>query len=378
MNNKKILFLDTSVSFGGSTIGLHNIVKHIDTNRFSYIIGCFNTNDQYQFLRKAHQHVYLLSDWCLRILSKFNLHLARLYQVIYIFLLITRKKIAVLHSNNGIYYPGILAARLMGIPVICHLRSLPANYFTKQPGLSYLNRFFGKFADKLVAISGSVRLEYIKLGFNHEKIAVIETGIDMDDILKQSREGDVRKIYNIDGKSKILGAIGRLSWEKGIEYLVNALPVILQKVPNLVCIIVGDGPLVSKVKERITALGLSRHVIFTGLLTNPYYVLRALDVLIVPSLKEGRGRVVMESMLLGVPVIASKVGGVCELIKENVDGMFIKPADPNDIAEKVTTLLNNDELRLSLIKNALSKATKQFDAKVEAVRLMNVYEQLRS
>ena len=372
---KTILFIDSSISFGGSAVCLLNILKGLDKEKYDYEIICLSKGTHYDFYRKFQSNVVLLSPSLPASFKKNKILFSRFYHFIKLFFIFRRRKNCIVHLNNGIYYPAILAAKASFIPCVCHLRSLPVNYFTQKIGLSFLSRFVGRLVNCFIAVSIAVKNEYLRFGFKDGKILVIGTGLPIEEIKQKAISRDFLKEYPFLFGKFIIGTIGRLSWEKGTNFLVEALPLILKENCNIACFIIGSGPMEREIYNKAQSLNLLEHIHFLGLIEDPYYILSHFDIFILPSLKEGLGLSLMEAMTLGVPVVASRVGGIVELIDHKVNGLLIEPSNPIEIAESVLSLLRDKEFRNKLAKNAESKATLEFPVSFEVKKIDNLYHQ---
>jgi glycosyltransferase involved in cell wall biosynthesis len=182
------------------------------------------------------------------------------------------------------------------------------------------------------------------------KIVVIPNGIDLQKWQDLPTRGTFRKKFNIKS-SFLLTCIGRLVKAKGFQFLILAIPYILKEVKDITVVIAGpDGGYASTLIHLIRKMHLEDKVLFTGELSD--YDLKALyvdsDIVIIPSLYEPFGIVALEAMACGKPVIASKVGGLAEIIKHGVNGYLVEPANSRALAEAILTLLKNPSLSESI------------------------------
>ncbi|MFC1515070.1 glycosyltransferase [Candidatus Omnitrophota bacterium] len=370
-----ILYIEGSGDFGGATVGLINMLKFIDRSKYKPFVVCLYSGRHVDVLRKAFVDVVVLKSNFIvskrpgRVLSFLNTLLARFSHVMQLLFLIRRLKIKLVHCNNGVYTPGVLAVKLSGIPYIAHLRSLPGR-------LRLLTKFSGRFADRIVAISRAVRDCYLKQGCRFQNIIVINDGIDINYVNKSAmnKNNGFRKKFNVTSGEYIIGTVSRLSKEKGIGFLVDALPLIAKSVRDFKCFIVGDGPLLEDLKKKVNSLGFTEKVIFTGKLDNPFYVLSNFDVFVLPSIKEGLSLSIMEAMTLGVPVVATKVGGIKEIIDDGVDGLLVDEADPESLSRAVLLLIKDSNLREKIRKNSLEKSMNRFSMCKSVKKIQRIYE----
>jgi glycosyltransferase involved in cell wall biosynthesis len=369
----KILFIDGSISLGGSTTGLLNIIGNFDRKRYKFSVALLYDGEHYQILNNKIDNLILLYPAFFKKMKVLKVIFLRIYHFFKLYILVKRMDIDLMHFNNFVYYPGILAAKLRGIPCVCHLRSLPVDYHTHKPKVTFLVKFFGRFIDSFIAISEAIKKEYVRYGFKNEKISVVGIGVPIEEIIQKSSYKNLRDEFFIGQDKMIIGFIGRFSWEKGVLFFIESLPGILRNLKNIQCIIIGSGPLRSDVKKSIESLSLNEKVILIDWEQNPYYILAGLDVLVVPSLREGRSRIITEALALGVPTVASRVGGIVELITDRFNGLLVDPSNASQIAESVTNILTNKNLRNKIRKNSINKAKNELSIITEVAAIEKIY-----
>jgi len=188
-----------------------------------------------------------------------------------------------------------------------------------------------------------------------DKVVVIPNGIALSDFdLPYSKKQSRRKLALPDGENIIL-FVGALSPYKGPGILLSALPEILTSVPNAILILVGDGPLKETLERETKKLGLDGRVLFPGFVESTYQ--KALfyysaDVFVLPSTttQESFGIVNLEAMACGLPIVASRIGGIPSVVKDGECGLLVPAKDPPALAEAVIRLLQNEGLRSRMIR----------------------------
>jgi glycosyltransferase involved in cell wall biosynthesis len=173
-------------------------------------------------------------------------------------------------------------------------------------------------------------------------------------------------LENAKGKT-IVGSIGRLTKQKGYEYLLEAMPLVIAQIPDIYLVIIGDGELRNELQARVNRLGISEHVLFTGQRDDAISLLRHMKIFILPSIYEGLPTVILESMACGVPVLATDIPGTDELIQDGENGWLVPPRRPEAIANMLIKLLQNQNLR--------SKSASRAYKTVENFRIESVAEQ---
>lgn len=194
------------------------------------------------------------------------------------------------------------------------------------------------------------------------KIDILEPGIDIKHIVEVENKDKInlKKELSMDDHKINIIYMGQLYPPKGVHYLLDAISLIVQEYPNIMLYIVGDH-IIEEYKTYTDELvhitkqnKLERNIFFTGWRSDALEILSLMDILVHPSLSEGFGRVVLEGMALGKPVIASKVGGLREMIKDGKNGLLVEPGNSQMIAEKLRLLLKDKGL-----KNNLGKAARE-------------------
>ena len=214
-------------------------------------------------------------------------------------------------------------------------------------------------ADRVLAVSNALKHEIIATGVVGiaDKTRIFWNSVDID---KFTPDGDdsFKKEYKLADKPIVL-FVGNLIKRKNVESLLEA-----KKIANsdYYLVIVGDGPLFKKLRKKADEDNI-RDVIFTGARNDVEKIIPGCDVLILPSFSESFGLVLIEALACGKPVIGSNVGGITEIITDDV-GLFVNPNKVSSIAKSIDTIINDDGLRLALSMNARSRAKEFSEVKI--------------
>jgi len=203
-------------------------------------------------------------------------------------------------------------------------------------------------------------------GFAKESIYIVSNFIDFarfDHTLYD--KGKARDTLGIAENKTVVGFVGRLDSCKGVDLLINAAAILCKKDQRYHFVIVGEG----------AQLGLKEKVIFTGLCRNPAEVIKALDIAVVPSRREAFGIAAIEFMRMKIPVIASPVGGLAEVVQHNKTGILLDSLNAENIADAVNTLMQDNSLRESLIENA-EVFSRKFNGAEQLKQITSIYEKL--
>ncbi len=281
--------------------------------------------------------------------------------------------IQLMHAQTRV--TAVLAAiisRLKGVPYMttCH------GFF--RPKLFRL--MFPCWGKKVIAISGPFK-EHLELGFNvpNYRIALIPNGIDSARFatLDDKQRGIIREEKHITG-NPVIGIIARLSSVKGIDVLIAAMPVILKQFPNACLWIVGQGDQETYLKECVIKRDLSSNVKFLPAVNQTAALLPLLDVFVMPSLSEGLGLSVMEAQASGVVVVASRVGGLVDLIEDGVTGSLVPPSDHQALADKIITVIKNPKQAKAMAEAARKRINSLFSADRMVMETRLCYEECSS
>lgn len=242
---------------------------------------------------------------------------------------------------------GRLAARWAGVPRVVHTPHghVFHSYFSfwKEKVFLLSERFAARWTLRLVALTKQCRNEHLTLRVGRkEQWTVIPSGVEEKTIEDFSAcRNEILESFKIPSGRKIIGYIGRLAPVKGCSHLIRALlPVYWAKIA-FHCLIVGDGEEREELERFSASIGLKGRVTFAGYQEDVSRFLSVFDILVVPSLNEGMGRVLVEAGFLAKPVVASNVGGIPDLIENEKTGILVPPHLSDSIAGAVIYLLEN-------------------------------------
>jgi glycogen(starch) synthase len=234
-------------------------------------------------------------------------------------------------------------------------------------------------ADKIIVTSGSMKAE-IQGHFHlpQEKIEIIPNGIDPKKYNASIDRSAVRGRYGVNPHEKLVLCVGRLVPQKGMEYLIRAAPRIAGRYPEAKFIIVGEGWLRGHLEYIARSTGHQWKITFTGWIPDHELValLNSADVLVVPSIYEPFGIVALEGMAAGVPVVASDVGGLAEIIEHERTGILAYSRNPESIAWAVGRVLSDPDHSKWLVQNAREMVQKAYSWEAIAMRTAEVYKRV--
>lgn len=196
----------------------------------------------------------------------------------------------------------------------------------------------------LIAVSKAIVAKIEDEGREGAPVSLIYNGVDLERYDHQEPCCTLREEYGMEGDAAIVGVVGRLELEKGHPTLLEAWPQVLERVPNAYLLIVGEGSRLDALHQIAQEQGIERHVIFTGRRDDIPAVTAAFDVAVLPSYREAQGLTILEAMAMSRPVVASRVGGIPEMIDDGRNGLLVPPHDPPALANAIVRLLTNHPL----------------------------------
>ena len=199
-------------------------------------------------------------------------------------------------------------------------------------------------AHTLIAVSEQTRQQAIEEGIWESRITVIPNAVKPLDISAVNRAA-IRKDLGLNDDNIFLLSIGRLTYQKGHEFLIQAMSKVASQFPNAKAGICGDGPLRPQLEAQIAEAGLSSHVRLLGAWEDISPLLASAEIFILPSRWEGLSRALMEAMAAGLPVIASEVDGIKDLITDGVNGLLVPSEDAEALGNSILQLIDNAEMR---------------------------------
>jgi glycogen(starch) synthase len=234
-------------------------------------------------------------------------------------------------------------------------------------------------ADKVIVCSQSMKDEICgHFNLPQDKVDVIPNAIDATKYQTSVDREAVRQRYGVGYGEKLILCVGRLVPQKGIEYFIRAIPSIAQRYPEAKFIIVGEGWSRDILEAEAHASGQNRKIQFTGFASDQEVInlMTSADVLVVPSIYEPFGIVALEGMATGVPVVASKVGGLAEVIEHDRTGLFVYPKNPESIAWGIDRVLSDPGHAKWLTENAKEKLHKAYSWEAVAMKTVDVYRKV--
>jgi glycosyltransferase involved in cell wall biosynthesis len=240
------------------------------------------------------------------------------------------------------------------------------------------DRLLRNWTDAAIAVSGSVRDFMVNERYvPPDRVTIIGNSVNLDRFSPGDEEAGQRFRRELDVPSthRIVGVVGRLRAEKGVEFFVRAAPIVLAQRPDTTFVIAGEGPLRGSLDALADGLGVARNVRFVGFRSDVPEVLSAVDVLVVPSLTEGFPLSLIEGFAAGCPVVATRVGGIPEIAEDGINALLVPAEDPAAIARRVLEIIESPDRAATLSRAARQKAG-ECSVPAAAARVAALYRSL--
>jgi glycosyltransferase involved in cell wall biosynthesis len=231
-----------------------------------------------------------------------------------------------------------------------------------------------KWIDEFIVVSDSLKTQFIERGYPPEKLSRIYNGIEVS---TNMNPGKLRAELSVPGHTPLIGAVGRLTRQKGMDTALRAFAIIAEKLPTAKFAVAGDGELRSDLNHLAKELKLSDKLSFLGFRDDPLDVIASFDVLFYPSRWEPFANTILEAMAVGTPVVASNVGGNAEAIRDGETGLLVPVDDPEESAGAILNALN-DRQRLLNFAEAAMRDVKKYSVENMVAGHERVYERLAS
>jgi len=365
--SKKILFIVTQSEFGGAQHFLAHLVAALDKDKYDITVAAGPQGDDetglLKFLEKKGINTKHLKYLRRGINPLFDLYLSP----VEIFNLIKREKPDILFlcsSKAGAI--GSLIGRLTGVKkIIYRIGGWAFNDpWPKWKKKLYIliEKWTAKFKDIIINNAESDREQAIRLVIKpRDKIIVIYNGIDVSKLEFLNKE-EARRFLKIK-PGFVIGTIANLYLTKGLEYLIEAARML--KNEQIKFIVIGEGQERKKLEKLIKKYNLENNFFLVGAIPDASKYLKAFDVFVLPSVKEGFPWTILEAMAAGIPIVATKVGAILEILKDPLmdsgqAGLLIKPGDSKGLSEAIIKLINNKFLGAKLLNQAKKVVKEKF------------------
>lgn len=281
----------------------------------------------------------------------------------------------VVHVCNGFRgnLDAVVAARVCGIPCVVHCKG-----FDKH---SYIERMFAPGVAAAVCMTVAIEDHCREQQIRAPEFRVIYDGLDLERFRPTRARDDVREELGISRDAPVVGVVGNIQEWKGQHVFLQAMVEVVRAYPTAVALVVGGAhrsgrSYADSLRKFVAENGLGKSVVFTGARQDVPDIMNAMDVIVHSSVRgEPFGRVIIEGMSVGRPVVATRAGGVPEFVHDGVDGLLVQPGDPAELARVLVRLLEDPDLRRRLSRGA-EEAVRNFTLERHVEQMTRLYDHI--
>ncbi len=355
-----LLFIDALLK-GGAERLVVELARRLNSARFDPAVACFRQEAFAEELAAAGRPCHVVP-------KRRPFDLALLFRLLR---LLRRERIALVHAHDiqsGAY--GTLAARLSRRPVILTVHGL--GIFRQKRSASLLPRL-GRWAHRVVFVG-----EWLKkaaddeFGVRPRHARVIHNGVDVSAFRPGGPAPELAGELGLPRDSLVVGSVGNLREVKDVSTLLRGFAQAVERVPNAVLVLVGDGPERGALEQLVAELGLSERVRFAGARSDVARLLPLFDVFALSSKTEGISVALLEAMACGLPVVATRTGGNPEVVTEGQTGRLVPVGAPEELGQALADLLPDAQTRQSYGRRARQRVEQHFSLE----RMVRDYESL--
>lgn len=229
--------------------------------------------------------------------------------------------------------------------------------------------------DCLIAASRAIEDMLVEDGIDRDRVVTVHEGIDIDRVLS-APPLNVHAEFWLPRHAPVVGNVAALVPHKGQRYLVEAVPRVLRRVPDAHFIVLGEGELRTHLAHQIHERRLDKHVILAGFRPDVMSFHRAFDLFVMSSVTEGLGTSLLDAMAASRAIVATRTGGIPEVVADGDTGLLVPPRDPHALADAIVTLLLDDARRAAMGRQGFLRVQERFSARRMVEDTVRVYERL--
>ena len=389
-SSRRILFTEVTAGgvVGGSLTGVLEMIAHLDRRRFEPMVVLFEPKSivadleaqqiPVRVLRALNEPAAPRGPRPIRALSRL-MELVRVvgprsHELVQLF---RRERPDLVYCSNGVVpsLPVVVAAALCGVPVICHFK-----------GFSHAGpaaRFVSRWVDTAICMTDEIGAYIRSQGVRARQYLTIFDGIDST-AYAPGEGAAIRAEFGIPAGAPLVGIVGHIQPWKGQLMAVEAIARARRQIPELRCLVVGGVhrrgiAYAEQLRERIAAPDLNGHVILTGARRDVLACMDAMDIVLHTSVdREPFGRVLIEAMAVGRPLIAPREGGPRVIVVEGETGLLVPPRDPEALASAIVELLSDPARRVAMGRAARTRVEKVFDIREHVRAVEAVFDEVLS
>ena len=284
-----------------------------------------------------------------------------------------RRKCQLVHFHDAHSVAvGTAAASLAKVPI--RIISRRVDFPLKKNFLS--RKKYTKDIDRIVAVSEGVKKVLIHGGVDPYRIAVVPDGIDFTPFQRAGSSGYLRKELSLGITDFLVGIVAHLADHKGHKYLIEASRILKERAPDIKVIIVGEGPLRMELTRQASDIQVDEMIFFLGFRDDVPQILASLDLFVLSSYLEGMGSSLMDAMASRLPIVATDVGGIPEVVTHGETGLLVPARDPQALADAILKLYGDRAYAKRLGDSGCDVVQEKFSAEAMASQVADLYEEL--
>ncbi len=367
MNQRiKVVHLIESLDIGGIERLIETIALGIDKTKYNLSVWALSCGGRIaDRLRRAGIEVRILG-----IDTYYNP--GNFFKLAFMF---RADRVNIIHTHT--YFSntiGRIAAKIAGVKgIVTHVHSTYWEYSRRN---LFVERFLSRLTDVIICCSNAVKDFVVNHeGINEQKVVTVYNGVYK--LARQNNHTRIAEELGIKDSDIVIISIGSLYPNKGHDILLKALARDECRQTEVKCLIVGKGPMEAELKHTADNLGIKSNVIFAGLREDIGNLLSVSDIFVLPSVeREGLGNAILEATSAGLPVVASNIGGIPEAVIDGKTGYLVKPADINELAKTIASLISDEDTRHRLGIASAELYNQKFRADIMISKIEQIYDEV--
>jgi len=386
---RSILFVEFVSKISGAEVCLLNLLRRLDRTQFRPIVVCPEEGPLTDALQDLGIKIRIVN---MSRLTRYNIRDLLSYVVNYVTVvyhlvgIIQEDNIALVHAFVYMVFKyACPAALLAGVPIVgsMHDALIPERVprLKRWIVVSLINHFL----NLLLCVSDAISAITVAQGADPSKVRTLYNGVDYNEIEAQANTdypSDVRSELGFVHGAFLIGSVGRLTKWKGFQYMVEAMEEVRRYIPQARYVIVGDAFVdddewAEQLKNLPGELGLSKEIAFAGWRQDVPRIMKELDCFVLPSaLPDPFPTVILEAMALGLPIVATSLGGVPEMLADGECGILVEPQSSHSLAQAIIDLYNDSQRAENMTKNAQRRLREKFALEKHVENMTKVYKEL--
>jgi len=371
VQHKKIQVMhvrDSSGIYGGERVIL-TLGKNLNSDVFDFKLLCMQRKDMRSQILVKYATEIGIDSLYLPTKGKFDWCAIKKLRVLF-----CNKNIDIVHSHDfkADFYV-MLASYGLSLKRIATAHGSTRDSLVKRIYLEFNENFVYRRLDRVVAVSDDVAGGLKNRGLNPNKISVIQNGLDFDLLRRRHNKPENDNGFFINPGKTTFAIVGRMYPDKGHRFFLQAFDKIKREYPETHALMIGDGPDRESIADQIKALRLENFVTMCGVVNNMQEVYERINCLVIPSLREGLPYVLLEAAANRVPVLATAVGDIPQLIEDGKTGYLVKPGSAVEIEDRLVRFLSQKDNIKQMVENCYNVFERKFSADRMVRETENLY-----